>query len=565
MYISSLIIRNFRNFGNATFKFRKGVNTVIGENGSGKTNAFYALRMLLDSNLPRYALNLRESDFNRSLDTDWKGHWIVISINLEELSYDEIIQCLAVHEAGIADGSQKGNYNFYFRPKSHIRKKLYDLSISDARDEEEIQHAIDEILISDYEPVITVGAPDINFNCDEFYKKNIGDFENLIFPNPDEEPINELGQYNRLLNIYNEISCTFAEALRNVVADLKSYRNNPLITLLTSKENEIEDEDKEQIHTTIQGLNDRITGLPSVKKVSKGILNTVRETVGDTYAPFVDLEANLPNEISGLLRSLVLKVGDGDDPDYKGRIEELSLGGANLIYLSLKILEYHLELKKDKAAHFLLIEEPEAHIHTHIQKTLFEKINLDKTQIIYSTHSTHVSEVSAIESVNILSKDVKKANVYHPSNGLNPDEIKRIERYLDATRSTLLFAKSVMLVEGDAELILIPNIIKKVYGVSIDELGISLINVGSTSFTNIVNIFHEDRVQKKCAIITDNDLSIIDLPDDPKNDTLEQKSYRDAQKNGKERKVKLDQYGRNSDLSPLIFLGYRKNGREIAL
>lgn len=58
MHISSLTIRNFRNFENAVFKFNKGVNTIIGENGSGKTNAFYALRILLDSKLPRYANNL---------------------------------------------------------------------------------------------------------------------------------------------------------------------------------------------------------------------------------------------------------------------------------------------------------------------------------------------------------------------------------------------------------------------------------------------------------------------------------------------------------------------------
>ena len=41
MHISRLDIRNFRNFANATFLFEKGVNTFIGENGSGKTNAFY--------------------------------------------------------------------------------------------------------------------------------------------------------------------------------------------------------------------------------------------------------------------------------------------------------------------------------------------------------------------------------------------------------------------------------------------------------------------------------------------------------------------------------------------
>lgn len=65
MHISTLRIRHFRNFFNARFKFQKNVNTLVGENGSGKTNALYALRLLLDDSLSRNATHLRESDFCR--------------------------------------------------------------------------------------------------------------------------------------------------------------------------------------------------------------------------------------------------------------------------------------------------------------------------------------------------------------------------------------------------------------------------------------------------------------------------------------------------------------------
>jgi predicted ATP-dependent endonuclease of OLD family len=66
MHIKELRIRNFRNFMKAKFSFQKGVNTLIGENGSGKTNAFHALRLLLDETLERNAIYLRESDFCRA-------------------------------------------------------------------------------------------------------------------------------------------------------------------------------------------------------------------------------------------------------------------------------------------------------------------------------------------------------------------------------------------------------------------------------------------------------------------------------------------------------------------
>ncbi|MDF1887247.1 ATP-dependent endonuclease, partial [Staphylococcus aureus] len=63
----------------------------------------------------------------------------------------------------------------------------------------------------------------------------------------------------------------------------------------------------------------------------------------------------------------------------------------------------------------------------------------------------------------------------------NLNLINAVERYLDVKRNGLLFSKGVILVEGDAEEILIPQIVKKLFGINLDELGIGLINVGSTS------------------------------------------------------------------------------------
>lgn len=162
-----------------------------------------------------------------------------------------------------------------------------------------------------------------------------------------------------------------------------------------------------------------------------------------------------------------------------------------------------------------MVEEPEAHIHTHIQKTLFDRLNYDDTQIIYSTHSTNISEVSNVENINILGRDGAVCEVFQPAAGLDPDQIGNIQRYLDAVRSNLLFAKSVLLVEGDAEEILVPILVKQVFGLSLDELGISLINIRSTGFENVGVLFHDLRIRKNCAIITDLDLAFFDLSPDP--------------------------------------------------
>ena len=243
-----------------------------------------------------------------------------------------------------------------------------------------------------------------------------------------------------------------------------------------------------------------------------------------------------------LLQSLKLWVGDPDEEGYEGRLWELSLGGANIIYLSLKLLEFEKVKKQNKIANFILIEEPEAHIHTHIQKSLFQRLNADNTQVFISTHSTHISSVSQISCMNILGRGKQLAEVYNPSRDLGELEIGKIERYLDASRTNLLFAKGVMLVEGDAELILIPELIKSVLGVSLDEIGVSLINIGSTGFTNIAWLFHDARIRRKCSIITDNDIAIVKIPEDHTKDTDYEKSCRNSELAGKKRKEKLDEF-----------------------
>lgn len=128
MHISRVQLVNYRNFARAEAVFNKGVNTIIGENGSGKTNLFRAMRLLLDDDLMRFAYRLEAGDFHRDLG-NWRGHWIIISLEFSEVSQDEAIQALFLHGTGvIEDGAvTRATYNLIFRPSASIRQKLTDL------------------------------------------------------------------------------------------------------------------------------------------------------------------------------------------------------------------------------------------------------------------------------------------------------------------------------------------------------------------------------------------------------------------------------------------------------
>ncbi len=522
------------------FVFCKGVNTLIGENASGKTNALFALRLLLDDTLSRNATHLRETDFCRALG-NWHGHWIIMSLDFEEVDPSEGCQLLK-HETGHMDESNTGTFTLHFRPKLEVRNRLFQMTCDDT-DHPSIQDYLDGLTVGDYEPVLT-GRARANFLNDGVYSQLAGDFENYSFPNPNDDDQKLLGV--RMGTIHSEITCTFAQALRDVIADLRGYRSNPLLALLRGTEATIQIEDAARITDAVAQLNTDISALPEIKRIATGVQKTLHSTVGQTYSPSVSIESALPDRLEKILQRLTVTVGDDAGSSYRGDLGEQSLGGANLIYLALKLLEYELKLSGDKVAHFLLIEEPEAHIHTHIQKTLFEGQSTHRTQVIVSTHSTHISSAAKIGSVNVLCKRMNHAEVYQPAAGLSDLAAGRIERYLDAVRSTLLFAKGVILVEGEAELVMIPEMIRATLGMSLDEMGISVIAMNSAFFEHLAIMFHNDRIQRRCAIVTDLDRAIIDLPENSEEDDPDQKHARNSQMAGKKRHDSLEGFTENN-------------------
>ena len=513
VHISKLSLVNYRNFDNAKVIFAKGINTVIGENGSGKTNLFRAIRLLLDDNLVRSAYRIEERDFHRGLG-DWRGHWIIISLEFEDVSADEAVQSLFLHGTGNlhAGTVTKASYTLYFRPGSHIRLKFAQLKAGDAAALDALRATI---TLDDYETIFT-GKATADFNDPATYVKLVGDFNTVAFnPNINDPAIGT--KLPSLLAVSKEVSFTFIQALRDVVSEFQNNRTNPLLTLLKSKSGAIDPVEFAPIIELVANLNTSIEKLKDVQTVRTDITATIKGAAGEAYSPTsLSIKSDLPQEADRLFQALKLFVGESED-GHEGAITELSLGGANLIYLTLKLLEFRYQREKESFANFLLIEEPEAHIHTHIQKTLFDRLNFPDTQIIYSTHSTQISEVSKVQNMNILGKKGGKIEVFQPWVGLDEPQVTGIQRYLDAVRCNLLFARSVLLVEGDAEEILVPILVKTVLGVTLDELGISLINIRSTGFTNIAVLFDGQRVRKRCGIVTDLDAAFIDtmhLPTD---------------------------------------------------
>jgi putative ATP-dependent endonuclease of OLD family len=76
-----------------------------------------------------------------------------------------------------------------------------------------------------------------------------------------------------------------------------------------------------------------------------------------------------------------------------------------------------------------------------------------------------------------------------------------------------------MLVEGPAELFLIPKLVKRVMNVDLERLGISVVPIHGVHFAAYAKLFRQEGMRKKCAVVTDGDLAPSDAAEiDPATD-----------------------------------------------
>lgn len=506
MYISKVRIRNYKNFYKENIDFKKSITTIIGENGTGKTNLFNAIRLLVDNNYRHY---FYEDEFSYELK-NYKCQWIIISIELSDVPSP-----LEEPEAAEFD-PKDGNsiYTLIFRPKKLIRNELYNLSSEyneQTEDAEKIKvkmkidNYIDSIsIVSDYEIIRTIGA-NFDFLNDEEYEKIIGNIELSFFPNPDEfqEDKSVIGNIqNSSINDY--LNVAFIPAIRDVNLEL-TKNGNFLENILTNISSEIEDDRWSNVKNKFDEINTDLKSIKEYNEFTERVVDLMKDTVGTVYASDMFLDVALPEDKKYLIRYFSLK---GKIDNHNLSLYSKSLGENNIIYFALKLLQStYQEGHSKKLLNLIMIEEPEAHLHKHLQQTFLEGIKVNnKFQIMLSTHSVHISESSKVSSMVVLGNiNEKKNEIYIPVKGLYDDEIRYIERYLDATRSPILFSKNVILVEGSAELIFISNILKLKYDFDLNAYGISLISMDNCFFKNISKLFNKDRLRKRCSILTDED------------------------------------------------------------
>ena len=242
------------------------------------------------------------------------------------------------------------------------------------------------------------------------------------------------------------------------------------------------------------------------------------------------------------------------DIQLKAILESLSLnapeinpglGELNLLFIAAELLL--LKDDTDGGMKLALIEELEAHLHPQAQLRLISYLqneyNENDVQVIISTHSPILASKINLKNL-ILMKDGIGYDLAEGMTGLQKGDYLFLQRFLDSTKANLFFAKGIIMVEGDAENILIP-VIADILGYPLEKYGISIVNVGSTAFLRYSGIMIRNdgsTIGIPVSVITDCDVKPYDIDPVTKDKNLSEKTAESA----KAEKEKNEKYTKGS-------------------
>lgn len=154
----------------------------------------------------------------------------------------------------------------------------------------------------------------------------------------------------------------------------------------------------------------------------------------------------------------------------------------------------------DSRLDVLLLEEPENHLSHSTMHRLIERIaQSSNRQLFITTHSSLISARLDLRKAILLGEGGKNMRL----SALPPDTAHFFMKAPDNNVLEFVLSKKVILVEGDAEFILLDALYRKHSGSTLKKDGVHVISVGGTSFKRYLDL--AKLLGVRVAVIRDND------------------------------------------------------------
>mgnify|MGYP002409810035 CR=1 FL=1 len=464
VYLSLIELKNFRCF-DATphvITFNSGLTVLVGENDSGKSAILDAIRLVLGTTDFSW-YRIEPSDFYKE-DISLEISIICKFTDLTKEEQAAFLECLTYEKV---DGTQLPCLYLHWRCKC----------------------------LSNFKPPRTVSALSTG-------KDGNG-------PAPAIEA-------RELLRI------TYLQALRNAYSDMQSGRHSRLSQIVQNISFLNEGKDEYAAGMNLQELslvgianlsNQLLSEYHALKTINKNMTDILTQQMllkGDIIKTRLEVagsDISDTRKLISLLEKLDLAV-DKDDTVMEGKV---GLGTSNIMSMACELL-LNKESEDAGRSSFLLVEEPEAHIHAQRQLKLIQSLEHEaegkRQQIIITTHSPLLASVVKLSNIVII----KGGKVYPLAEGdtlLEKSDYGFLEKYLDATKANLFFARSLIIVEGPGEALLLPTL-AQLLNRSFTDFGTSLVDVRSTGLRRYARIFQRqdptNQLPVKVACVTDRDI-----------------------------------------------------------
>lgn len=482
MYISELKIENYRNFEDFEIPLNP-FTLIIGENNSGKSNLLDALGLIFSQEITFFKKRILETDdINFQAVEEFKKEVadkgkeldaiefpkVKVEVLLEDLNED---QEAVAGDWFIDTELKKAKLTYIFRLREGWTNKTDWLKKQRENFSDDSNYRV-EFPIKQYEYLI-YGGGEASSKADPYFLRMF--------------------------------KMELLDALRDTRRELTASSEYKLLHKILINRDEAKFSDVKKIIQELQNKLHNHSELDEVEEDIKAYLKKI-SLQEDEENNSVKFNFSSP-ETNEILKKLSLSYGN----EPVG-IERNGLGRNNLLYISLVLSHLAGESVGANFTYFRLvgIEEPESHLHPHLQDHLARNIRSETRndmQLILTSHSANVAAKLDLENTFILFKNNEQTTCHHQIlKGMDQgsNSVRYLKKFLDATNSTMFFAKKIILVEGICEQLLIPVLFELHTGKSLDKLGCNIVNVAGVSFRHFLEII-KNGYFIKCLALTDSD------------------------------------------------------------